>query len=420
MLSKIIHSSLLLFITTALLKFSMFVISILVARYTGKEAFGQYMIIRNTISSIELFPMLGINQTSIKFIAKVEKKTNQLPSVILIILFIILITTLIVSISLFIFATNFSSYFFNSIEDEFINGIKIGSFILFFSIYSTILTSILTGLDKYKEIVGTNLYSTIIFLIPSVILIKEFHLIGALYSVLLFFIFSSLFKTLKIITSINLKTFKIKYNYFKKKFWGILYFSIPIFLSIIIIMPIFWYSKTLLISSTEKGFIEIANFEAAYQLLTIILVITGSVANVALSTFSKLLKNQLKKILITNIIINLFISIFLSLIFIYFGKELLNIYGKNFNDVLLLKILILASIPFTMQSILNRFLTSVSKVWVNFTISFIWFSVFSVLIFIDLNNLTSIILAKAFLISYIISCIISFLYVINYFIKIKK
>ncbi len=96
MLSKIIHSSLLLFITTALLKFSMFVISILVARYTGKEAFGQYMIIRNTISSIELFPMLGINQTSIKFIAKVEKKTNQLPSVILIILFIILITTLIV------------------------------------------------------------------------------------------------------------------------------------------------------------------------------------------------------------------------------------------------------------------------------------------------------------------------------------
>lgn len=417
MIKNIISNSLLLFLTTALLKCSMFIISVIVSRYTGKETFGQYMILRNTLSTIELFSMLGMNQTTVKIVAEVENKSKQLSLIILSILTIVFIITLISSLLLFIFADEFSLFFFNSNNENIINGLKIGSFILFFSIYSTILTSILNGLDKYKEIATTNFYATILFLIPSIYIIKEYNLKGALFSVLLFFTISSLLKTLKVICYIKKDLIKINFKYIRIKSLYILNFSFPIFLSIILIMPIFWYSKTLLVSNNDGDFIEIANFEAAYQLLTIILVVTGAVANVALSTFSKSIKNQQKKLFMINIIINIIISIVFSLIFINYGKELLNIYGNDFNNLTLLKLLILTSIPFTVQSICNRFIMSISRVWINFLISLLWVITFLSIIFMNLHSLDSIILAKAFLISYMISCFISCFYIFIYFKK---
>jgi O-antigen/teichoic acid export membrane protein len=375
------------------------------------------MILRNTLSTIELFSMIGMNQTTVKIVAEVENKSKQLSLTILSILTIILIITFISSLSLFIFADKFSLFFFNLNNEDIISGLKIGSIILFFSIYSTILTSILNGLDKYKEIATTNFYATILFLIPSIYIIKEYSLKGALFSVLIFFIISSFLKTLKVIYFIEKDLLKINFKYIRIKLLYILNFSFPIFLSIILIMPIFWYSKTLLISTSDRGFIEIANFEAAYQLLTIILIVTGAVANVALSAFSKSIKNQKKNLFMINVIINVIISIVFCLIFINYGKEILNIYGNDFNNVTLLKLLILTSIPFTVQSICNRFIMSISRVWINFLISLIWVITFILIIFMNLHSLDSIILAKAFLTSYVISCFISCFYIFIYFRK---
>lgn len=416
MIKTILNNSLFLFITNSLIKLAMLIVSIFVARISGKEIFGQYMLIRNTLSTFELFSTLGMNLTSIKFISEDSGDNNKLQITFITILFVVFLTTSLLSSLVFIFSESLVFHLFNNQTIEVINALRISCLILIFSVLSLILTSVLNGLDKYKQLAFSNLISIIIFIIPSLFLITYFNLIGALISVLLFFICSSIYKLIIVKKYISIKI--VNFELIKNKFMEIIKFTIPIFLSIIFIIPVFWYSKTLLLHYNSNGFLEIANFEASYQILTIVLVVCGAVSNVSLSMFSKNNLNSLN-IFRTNLIINILISCIFSAICILFNQEILNIYGQDFKDTCLLSILVLSSIPFTIQTLINRFLTSISKVWINFYISAVWSFIFSNIIYFNLQTINSLLLAQAFISSYIITCLISIIYIFYHFKKTK-
>lgn len=412
MLKKIISNSFFYFITTALIKLSMLIISIFVSRYTNKEIFGQYMLIRSTISTFELISLFGMNQTSIKFIAQNNNKNNIgiLEITLTNILYITLFSSMLFSSMIFIYSNTIVNYFFNSSDYILILSVKYSGLLLFFSMISVILSSILNGFEKYKDLAITNLLAISLFVVPTFYLIFNFQLVGGIIGVIIFFLFSSVFKAYKIFTHMKDNKIKINYRINIKSIFNMIKFTLPVFFSIVLIIPIFWYSKTLLMNYNNDAFNEIAVFEASYQWLTIILVITGAVTNVSLALFSKLINNDdLIKALFLNLFINISISILLSIIFIYFSKYLLLIYGEEYNDTYLLKLLLISSIPFTAYSIINRFFISVNKIWYNFYLSILWSILFLGYIYIDIENINGLIIAKSFLLSYSSIFIISFI-----------
>ena len=175
------------------------------------------------------------------------------------------------------------------------------------------------------------------------------------------------------------------------------------FFSIIINLFSFWYLRILVINESN-GFKEIAIFDAAYQWLTVIMIITGATTNVALSMLSK--KNN-SKIFYINLLINFLISLIFAIFFILFSETIMLIYGENYADgYFILIILSITSIFFTLSAIYNRYFISIGKS--NYILISVFLSSLSMFIFYKYNffNDTLFNLAYSFLIFYIINFLI--------------
>jgi O-antigen/teichoic acid export membrane protein len=233
------------------------------------------------------------------------------------------------------------------------------------------------------------------------ILIYFFQFYGALFGVVFYFGFDFIMKYLYY-KKFSYKT-KFEIQKFKSQSKKILLFIFPIFLTFLINGFSFWYARILLINKTNS-FEEIAIFDAAFQWLTIIMIITTATTNVVLPKLSKLdIKNQEKKrIFFIGLIINFIISFLISMLFILFSKEIMSIYGNNYiNGFETLNILAITSILFTISLYLNRFNISNNKSWILFIGTSIGSLFMFLFLFLNLFQININILAWSFSVFYL-------------------
>lgn len=417
MLKGTLQKAILSLLSSGIIRILMLIVSIIIARYLGKESFGQYSLIRNTISTFEIYTNFGLAPTATKSIS--ENKLNDnliLSNTIKSILFITIVVTLI--LSLFIYVTS-DVISLNYFKDESLSlMLKCGILILIGSSILSITSSILVGFEIYKSILKTTIYSSLVSLPIFFYLILQYKLIGSLIAIGIYFLIDSFFKFLYI------KKYLLDYNiHFIKKetIYSILKFSFPLFLSALFMLPAIWYSKILLL---KLGFtyLDIASFEASFQWLTIIIIVTGAVTNISLPIFSTLFKNSTRKeltnALILNLSINLLISLLMTIIIIFMAKYIMMLYGNDFlDDNILLIILTISSIFMSLIGVLNKFLISINKRWYILFISIIWTIAFLIYCFMLIPENGAKGLAYAYLYSYIVTF---FLYLVSVFYLNKK
>jgi O-antigen/teichoic acid export membrane protein len=113
LVKKILSSSLWLLIGNSVGKFALFLISIFAARILSQEAFGQFTIIRNTISSIEGIRSGTLGSTVIKKIAETShNEKEKLPYLLSTIFILNIIISIVLSLFLFIFSDLIIKNFF--------------------------------------------------------------------------------------------------------------------------------------------------------------------------------------------------------------------------------------------------------------------------------------------------------------------
>ena len=419
LLKKILSSSLWLLIGNSIGRLAMFLANIFAARMLSQEAFGQFAMIRNTITSIEGLVSSSLSSPIIKNIShsvhNQNKDLSKLLSTIFVLNFFIGIFLLVV---LFL-NTNFIIEQFFLGNMNLVNGFYVGLFILITTMSSTVLKSILIGFEKFKELSNLSIISSAISIPIILFLIYFYNFYGALFGVGIYFLVDSL----------------IKYQYYKKlnnKFIfnskdiiieskKLLLFSTPLFISIVINSFTFWYARVLIVNETN-GFKDIAVFDAAFQWLTVIMIITGATTSVALTMLSKVSaenKKDSRKIFILNLIVNFFIAFSISIVFIIFSKQIMGLYGENYLvGILTLKILAVVSIFFTLSSLVNKFIIVNSNIYIIPISSLIAsFSLFFSLNIIE-NYTASEKLSIAFFIFYFINFIMYIVF-FNIFKKIK-
>lgn len=365
LVKKILRSSLWLLIGNSIGRLAMFLANIFAARMLSQEAFGQFAMIRNTITSIEGLVSSSLSSPIIKNIShSVHNKNKDLSKLLSTIFALNFIIGIFLVVVLFL-NTNFIIEKFFLGDMNLINGFYVGLFILVTTMLSTVLKSILIGFEKFKELSNLSMISSAISIPIILILIYLYTFYGALFGVGIYFLVDSL----------------IKYQYYKKlnnKFIfnskdiiieskKLLLFSTPLFISIVINSFTFWYARVLIVNETN-GFKDIAVFDAAFQWLTIIMIITGATTSVALTMLSKVAKENKKdsrKIFILNLIINFFIAFLIAIIFILFSEQIMGLYGNDYLvGILTLKILALVSIFFTLSSLINKFIIVNSNVYI--------------------------------------------------------
>ena len=246
-------------------KLLVFGATIAVTHILTKDLYGQLGIIRSTVQMFMAVSSFGIGATATKYIAEYRNKNAKYAIRVywMVSLFIALMAVLAVGMLLF-----FSSHIANSMlhAPEIVNNLRVGAFILFFSLMNGAQSGALSGFEDFRHLSYSNILNGILEIILLPLGAYLWGLTGAVLGFgscfLLVFIYNTYHvnKNFKY-TSINI--FGVVKE-IKPADFSILYkFSFPIALSSWLILVMYWVSKTMIVKDAD--FTSMANYDVAEQ-----------------------------------------------------------------------------------------------------------------------------------------------------------
>jgi O-antigen/teichoic acid export membrane protein len=386
---------------------------IFVAQIIGKESYGELGMIRSTIIMFSVFAGTGIGLTASRYIALYRntdvRKTHEIYCLSK---YFSIIMGLLIAILLCIFAPLIAEYSLHA--PHLTGGIRTGAITLFFATLNNAQSGALSGFERFKSSAINIIISGFIQLLLLTVGAYYWGINGVIGSMafaalILYFLNQRAIK--QSISKVILQQIKIKQ--IKNTLPVLWKFSLPAFMSSILVIPSLWWCKTLMVQ--QVGFNHIADYDVAEQWNTIILFIPATLGSILMPILSNTLaqgtKNQYNKIVKINIVINVAVTFVLVLFISLLASVILRCYGAEFTDKTTFYILILSTIPNAVCSVLGQVIASKGQMWTGFLLNFIWAIwciVFSI-IFIDKMNYGTVGLAMAVLIAYILHMLFSFI-----------
>lgn len=304
------------------------VAGIIIARILGKDIFGEYSIIKSTMTSAALFSNFGLVYTSTKFISEGKRKNEK--DLKLIISYsnkIVFLLSSIAAILLFLFAEYVSIMVFNAASLK--NPLQVFSLLIVANSLTALQIGVLSGLGKFKEMSRINTIIGVLTLFLSVILVYFYGFYGALWALLIVQLINWALNYMLVKASLpnNISYTKESKTLLKK----LLKFSFPVAIQEAVYAVFSWTILYLIL--LEASFGEVGLYRASLQLNAVILFIPGILRNVILSHLSGADGKNHNKILKTVLKIN-FIATIVPAIVLFAGADYIaNLYGETFVNL---------------------------------------------------------------------------------------
>ena len=336
---------------------------ILIARFLGKDVYGQYGILKNTLLNIAVFSTLGLGYTGTRFIAKSQTESpGDVCFIINEIYRITLISSLVIALSVIAFAPQISIFIK---APDMAGALRLTALIIILNAINTSQIGILSGFKSFKVIAINNVLSVVFTFLSSVIFTFFWALNGALWALLI----STFFNV--ILNYISVKKDAIAYR--KQSTTSIsrkeiISFSIPIALQESLYTIVHFFSSYLLIF--YGGYGELGITSAASQWSAVLLFIPSVMQNVILSYFSSA-KSSLA--LRKNLILINGASTFVPWIIITVLSGIISsFYGPSYSKLnIVLIILCSNSIFSSISNVIVYEFVAKGKNWTMFAIRFI-------------------------------------------------
>lgn len=333
---------------------------IIVARFLGKEVYGEYGMVKTTLIQVSVFSTFGLGYTITKYIAQLKNDTkNDVRQVVKIALSITCVFSGFMSILLFIFAKQVAvllnaPYLYNML--------RISAFAIFFNAITTTQIGALSGFKAFKIIAINNFLAGIVTFILSVVLTLFYGLEGSVLALALSLFINCVINnvSLRRVLKRYPKLYEIKRTYIKE----ILAFSFPIALQESSYSIVQWSLTFVLIKLSTYG--ELGIYNAAAQWSAIIGFLPGVLQNVMFSYFCESADDTSKHKKLVNImlILNISITIVPFLLVFIFSNFICSFYGKTFTGMEnVLNITIFSSVISALISVFNNEFISKGKTW---------------------------------------------------------
>ena len=336
---------------------------ILVARFLGKEMYGQYGIIKNTLLNIAVFSTLGLGYTGTRFIARSIKSKEDNPlRIIKIIYLITFLASSVIALAVFVFSKRLAIF----IKAPDLDGaLRLTSIIIVFNAVNTSQIGVLSGFKAFKTIARNNTIAGIVTFLCSAIMAYYWALDGALWALLLCTLFN---------VSLNYASVKHHSEEYTSSeitseisYREIILFSIPIALQESLYTIVHFASSYLLIS--YGGYGELGITSAAAQWSAILLFLPSVMQNVMLSYFSSSSSTlSLRNKMIT---INFGATFVPWVVIALFSGFITSFYGETYDSLRIVLIISCLNAVFSSVSnvIVYEFI-SLGKNWEMFLIRF--------------------------------------------------
>lgn len=331
---------------------------ILVAKFLGKESYGEYGLLQSTLLTIGIFSTFGLGYTATRFVAMMrDQATDELNKLCRTLLGITLVSGSVITILVFSLAPSLAEL----IKAPHLTlAIRICSIIVLLNALTLTQVGILSGRNRYKTIARNNLYSGIVVFLFSTILTYRYQFDGAMTALLIMQLFNCL------INAVSIGNIFRRENTTIAKVIGykeIINFSLPVALQESLVFLCSWISSLVLIYLAGYG--EVGLFSAATQWSVIILFIPGVLRNVTLSHLSgsKDEKEQMK-VMRLMLLVN-FCSTFLPFLFIVlFRNYIEDFYGASYQGLAMVMLVLNAStIPNSMSNVYVQEFMALNKNW---------------------------------------------------------
>lgn len=319
---------------------------ILIAKLLGKDIFGEYGLLKNTLLIIAIFSTMGLGYTSTIFVSRYKQDNeNILYSFIKSLLYITFLFSGVIAFLIFIFSSQIAHF----LEDSRLSiGLKYLSVIIIFNALTTTQIGILAGFKLFKQTACVNILSGICNFIFSVSLTYILGFNGALLALLLSQVINYL---------LNYRILRKQLSFMnrsdqKAPLLPILRQSLPIALQEMSLSITHWLGTVLLLRLSNYG--EVGLYSAASQWSAVILFIPIALRNVVLSYLSyNQSSEQRNKILLAVMSLYIVCTLVPSIVIHLFSKTIIQFYGESFIG--LSNVLIVSCYATVFNSIYNIF-----------------------------------------------------------------
>lgn len=340
--------------------------SIIVARFLGSNAFGEYSIIKATMVSLAILSTFGLGYTATKYIAEYRSNNPKLVSYIsrslqLVTLFV----GSVFALAIYIFSDEVASLLLN--EPSLSDSVRILSGFVLFNSLAITQVGILAGFGKFKLIAKVNSSVGLVVFILGTSLTYWKGLEGALIALMLAEIFSCLFAYFSI-KSIAGEVKEIN----RKIILKLIYFSIPVALQEISYSVVSWGYKILLVRMASYA--DMGIYTAASQWGAIIIFIPGLLRNVVLSHMSSVLADKEKHNSLLRLFlgINFSVTFLIALVFYFFSDYLIAMYGSSFEGFeTVITVVVITTIFVTLSNTYTQAYMSRERNWLMLLFRFI-------------------------------------------------
>lgn len=349
---------------------------IIIAKSIGRIEFGYLGIITSTMVVFGNLAGLGFGKTATYVIANSDDYQNGKVSNII---SSSLSISIIVAIVLIVILITFSDFFLISllrapqIKLEFLSGTAL----ILSNVIFGVQVSIITGFKKFKKISYLSFLKAIITFAMIVTGVIVWGLEGVIISLAISTFIINYLAHLEILKickekgiNFTLFTKKIDFDLFKN-------YSLPAFLLGIIIFPTQWIINLIIVNS-KHGYSDLGLLNATNQFKNLLLFMPSIFASVSFPILASQNTttnnvNNYNEIIEFNLDLTFLIIIPFSIILIYFSKELMHLYGKDYLEgTLLLKIIIVGVMFSAIGSPLGTAIQSKGRMWLGFQMNLVW------------------------------------------------
>ena len=362
------------FTGTALAKLFVLIAGIICAHILTKEEYGEFGIVRSTISMFVVLGTAGLGLTASKYISEYKmKQKERIPSIYLLTNGFAIVTGLLVTTLVLIIAPYLAEHTLHAPHLQ--TSIRVGALLLFVTVINGAQSGILTGFEDFKSVALNTLCGSIAESIFMLIGAYYWGVFGAVLGFGMGFIVLYIANFVSIRRQFNCNGIKITKTAFRKEDLTLLYkFSLPAALSSLMVTPTIWIVKSLLVNNS--GFSELAVFEAADQWKIIILFVPTAIAQVVLPILSSMIgdgDNRFWKVLKTNLLLNAGTAFCIALLVSILSPFIMKLYGEAYHaDYWTLIILAISTIFSSIANVVGLAISSRSKMWTGLSFNFLW------------------------------------------------
>lgn len=301
------------------------VAGIIIARFLGRELYGEYGLIKETVAYLAIVSTFGFGYTATKYVAEDDKAGGKrMRWLVRRIELFTLAFSLIWFAVLFIFAQPIAQ--FVKAPDLFPIFRKYGVIVVFNAI-SAMEIGVLSGLKLFKINAKVNCFSGITLFLASIALTYFYGLDGAVLALLLSLVVQVILNERYIRKA--LQSFPPENEGSEKDFRAMLSFSIPIALQEGLYVVVHWLTTYLLIQYAGYG--EVGLVSAAATWSAVIIFIPGMLKNVM---FSYLTTTDNHEHLVKRLLLfNLLSTACPVIIMIIFSRLICSFYGPTFSGL---------------------------------------------------------------------------------------